>query len=334
MSRKLTNAAIQLLWLLLACDSGGFDSHRVRAPTKLAFTVQPTAAMAGAAISPAVALAVQDADGNTVVNGSPSIAVAISSNPAGGTLSGTATVTAVNGVATFSNLSLDKSGTGYTLTAGATGLTGAISSPFEVTPAVATKLAFGVQPTTTAVGYTIAPAVQVVIQDAQGNTATSASPSVTVAIGTNPAGATLLGTATVAAASGVATFSNLSLDRFGTGYKLTADAAGLTGATSSPFDVTDPVDTVSITPAYVNARAGDQVGLTATTLNSAGNVLTGRTVTWSTSDWRVVYLLWDGVVCGLASGSATITATSEGKSGTALVTVSGGSSIACCYAGC
>src|SRR5215813_11752680 len=132
MSRKLTNAVIQLLWLVLACDSGGFDPHRDRAATKLAFTVQPTGAAADAAISPTVAVTVQDADGNTVTSASTSITVAIETNPALGTLSGTATVTAVNGVATFPNLSINHPGTGYTLTASAVGLNGATSASFDV----------------------------------------------------------------------------------------------------------------------------------------------------------------------------------------------------------
>ena len=51
-----------------------------------------------------------------------------------GTLSGTTIVTAVNGVATFSDLSIDKAGNGYTLVAAASGLTGATSTTFNITP--------------------------------------------------------------------------------------------------------------------------------------------------------------------------------------------------------
>src|SRR5205823_9379561 len=50
-----------------------------------------------------------------------------------GTLSGTTTVAAVNGVATFANLNINNPGTGYTLTASATNLTGASSSGFNLT---------------------------------------------------------------------------------------------------------------------------------------------------------------------------------------------------------
>src|SRR5438874_13202029 len=95
---------------------------------KLAFIVQPSYAVAGAASTPAVQVAVQDAQGNTVTTATTSVTVAIGTNPASGALSGTTTVAAVNGVATFSNLSIDTAGNGYTLTPSATGLTGATTS--------------------------------------------------------------------------------------------------------------------------------------------------------------------------------------------------------------
>jgi len=106
------------------------------------------------------------------------------------------------------------------------------------TTSVATKLAFTVQPGRAAAGTPIAPALQVAIQDASGNTVTSATTSVTVALGTNPSGASLFGTATVAAVNGVATFSSLSINNVGTGYTLTASASGLSEATSASFNVT------------------------------------------------------------------------------------------------
>src|SRR6185295_4677299 len=100
-----------------------------------------------------------------------SVTVAIGTNPGGGTLSGTTTVSAVSGVASFSNLSIDKSGAGYTLTA-----------------AAASKLAFSVQPTNATAGVSISPSVQVTVQDAFSNTVTTSTASIAVAIGTNPGG--------------------------------------------------------------------------------------------------------------------------------------------------
>src|SRR5207245_2720140 len=104
-------------------------------------------------------------------------------------------------------------------------------------PPAAAKLAFSGQPSNAVAGAANTPAVQVAVQDALGNTVTTATSSITMAIGTNPASGTLSGTMTVAAISGVATFSTLILNRAGTGYTLTASATGLTGATSSAFSI-------------------------------------------------------------------------------------------------
>src|SRR5215510_6321443 len=80
-------------------------------------TSPPPPPAASNAITPAVSVWVLNAQGYTVTSGSVSITVAIGTNPAGGTLSGTTTVAAVGGVAIFSNLSIDTPGLGYTLTA-------------------------------------------------------------------------------------------------------------------------------------------------------------------------------------------------------------------------
>src|SRR4029077_2479354 len=192
------------------------------AAAKLAFTVQPTNVAAGASITPGVQVSVQDAQGNTLTTAVNSITMAIGTNPSGGTLSGTTTVAAVNGVASFANLSINKTGTGYTLAASATGLTGSTSTAFNVTAGAAAKLAFTVQPTNVAAGASITPAVQVTVQDSQGNTVTTATNSISMIIGTNPGGGPLSGTTTVAAVKGVATFSNLSINAAGTGYTLAA----------------------------------------------------------------------------------------------------------------
>src|SRR5207244_3285102 len=198
------------------------------AAAQLVFTVQPSNTTSGAAVTPAVQVTAQDAQGNTATGFTGIVAVAIVNNPGGGSLSGTTSVAAVGGVATFSNLSVDKVGTGYTLAASATGPAGGTSAAFNITPGVASRLVFSVQPTTTTAGSVVTPAVQVTAQDAQGNTASGFSGSVTVAIGTNPSGGTLSGTTTAAAVAGVGTFSTLSIDKSGTGYTLTSSATGLT----------------------------------------------------------------------------------------------------------
>ena len=141
-------------------------------------------------------------------------------------------------MATFNNLSINKVGNGYVLTATDGSLTNAASSGFNITIGAAAKLAFSQQPENTTAGTSISPAITVLVQDAHGNTITSDTSSVSLAITTNPPGNGVLGgTATVAAVNGVATFSNLSINKAGIGYVLTATDGTLASGTSNNFNI-------------------------------------------------------------------------------------------------
>jgi uncharacterized protein YjdB len=101
---------------------------------------------------------------------------------------------------------------------------------------------------------------------------------------------------------------------------ITATSEGK-GGTASVTVTPVPVATVSVSPPTPSVIVGQTVQLTATTRDANNNVLTGRTVTWSSSNTGIARVSSSGVVTGVAAGSATITATREGKSGTASVTV-------------
>lgn len=99
----------------------------------VAFSVQPTDTCADATITPAVTVRIEDASNVLVTSSTAAVTLAIGTNPGGGTLSGTLTVNAVGGVATFSDLSIDAAGVGYTLVASSSGLTSDTSSTFDIT---------------------------------------------------------------------------------------------------------------------------------------------------------------------------------------------------------
>src|SRR5438046_917877 len=244
--------------------------------TQLVFSVQPTPTVAGAAITPDVQVTAQDGQGNTATGFTGNITVAIGTNPGTGTLSGTKTVAAVAGGATFSGRSIDKAGTASTLTAPGAGST--TSTAFNITPATATALVFSVEPTNTVAGAIITPAVQITAQDGNGNTATGFTGNITVAIGTNPSTGTLSSTKTVAAVAGVATFAGLSTDKAGTGHYPTASRSGST--TSTAFNITPATATplvfwVQPTNAVAGAAITPAVQITAQ--DASGNTATGFT---------------------------------------------------------
>jgi hypothetical protein len=151
--------------------SAASNSVGVHTPKQLAFTGQPATTTAGTAISPAVAVTVQDVFGNAVAAAGISVTVAIGTNPGAGTLSGQKTAsTNSSGVATFSSLSIDKAATGYRLAATSSGLTAATSGTFTITAAAATQFAITSSPVSGAAASTatLGP-ITVQEQDAFGN---------------------------------------------------------------------------------------------------------------------------------------------------------------------
>lgn len=98
----------------------------------LVFLVQPSSAAAGGVIKPPVQVAIQDANGATVTSSNLPITLALGNNPGNAKLSGTLTVAAVGGIATFGDLEIDVDGVGYTLTASATNVAGATSAAFDI----------------------------------------------------------------------------------------------------------------------------------------------------------------------------------------------------------
>jgi len=104
---------------------------------------------------------------------------------------------------------------------------------------------------------------------------------------------------------------------------ITAASGGKSGTATIAVSLA-PVASVTVSPSQLNLRDRDnqRTGtLTATLRDAGGNVLTGRSVAWSSSNIQVATVTQSGVVTAQKAGDATITAASEGKSGTASVQV-------------
>ena len=111
---------------------------------------------------------------------------------------------------------------------------------------------------------------------------------------------------------------------------VTAVGAGAGFATTTitqtgPITITQaPVARVVISPSPFTLTAGTALQLTATTLDGSGGVLSGRAVSWTSSDDTKATVSSSGVVVGVAAGSVTISATSELVSASAAGTVAAG----------
>ena len=296
------------------------------APTQLAFVQGPSNVAAGATITPSVTVAVEDANGNVeTADNATTVSLAIGTNPGGGTLTGGSAVTVASGIATFSGLSINKAGTGYTLTASSTpSHTAATSAAFNVTPGAPTKLAFVQGPSNVAAGATITPSVTVAVEDANGNVETADNATtVSLAIGTNPGGGTLTGGSAVTVASGIATFSGLSINKAGTGYTLTASSTPTrTAATSAAFNITPGAPTqLAFVQGPSNAAAGATItpSVTVAVEDANGNVETAdnaTTVSLAIGTNPGGGTLTGGSAVTVASGIATFSGLSINKAGT------------------
>jgi hypothetical protein len=220
---------------------GGATSSPFRvspgAVTQVLFGTEPGASTAGAPIAGPPAVHLADAYGNRQPAATDPVNLSIAANPGGDTLTGTTTVDAVAGVATFSDLVLRKAAAGYRLLASSGAATPGTSAAFTVGAGTATALELVAAPASAAAGAPLTPAPAFRVVDAFGNTTTSPPVAVTVALGANPSAGTLSGATAAATAAGAVSFPGLTIDRAGAGYTLTASAAGLGPATTAAFDV-------------------------------------------------------------------------------------------------
>jgi len=106
---------------------------------------------------------------------------------------------------------------------------------------------------------------------------------------------------------------------------ITATSSGQSGTSNITVTAVPPpppvVTTVTVSPGSASIGVGATTPLSATVRDAQGNIMTGQTVTWSTDNAAVATVSSSGVVTGVAAGSATITATSSGKTGTSSITV-------------
>ncbi len=275
----------------------GTAAITVTVPPVASVSVSPTSATVLVGQTVQLTATPKDVNGSALIG---RVVTWASSAPGVATVSASGLVTAVAaGTATLTATSEGKSGTATVTT------TGVPVALVTVTPASTSLL----------VGQTAQ--LSVTTKDSAGNvltgrTITWASSSTTVA--------------TVSAAG-------LVTAKVAGSATITASSEGKNGTATVTVTVA-PVASVTVTPTPASVAAGQTVQLTATPKDANGNPLTGRAVTWATSNAAVATVSAGGLVSGLVVGTATITATSEGQSGSSALTVSAaaaGCATACRY---
>ena len=291
----------------------------VISPARSLITVSSATVVSGNAVT--LRLQGKDGAGNNITTGGATVVFAFSGGASTGNIGTTAD--SGNGVytATFTGV-LAGAATSIGATIDGNPVTTARPT-VTVTPGAPAQLAFTVPPGIVAAGIVMTPAIQVAARDLAGNLAPSFGGDVTIAIGTNPVGGLLAGTANQTASGGVATFSDLAIDLPGIGYTLTASAAGLAGATTAAFDVVAPTGTIYWASAVSGAWSNPA--------NWTGGVVPGPTETAAITipgTYTVTLDVGDtiaGLQVGGSSGAQTLLA--QGKtllvSGTSQINANG-----------
>jgi len=285
----------------------------------LIFQVQPDGATSSGGVFPVQpTVAIEDGDGNVVTSTSASVTLTLQGS---GTLGGcTGAVNTSSGVASFSGCKV--SGTtdilSDTLTATATGgyANSVVSNPFNITGA-ASKLAFSTQPTSDTGGGVLAAQPAVTVEDSSGHVVTASTASITIA----PSGDTLVcrtSGLTIAAAYGSAQFGGCAITTAGSNFTLSSSSSGLTGATSSTFNVTISSPTVTSPSSSSPQNLAKTQTMTFTVTGT--NLAYGSTVADSGGHFTITGSTW------LSSTQISVTAfcLSDGTDGLVVTNPDGG----------
>jgi uncharacterized protein YjdB len=253
---------------------------------------------------PVASVAVTPPSATVQVNATTQL-TAVTRDAGGNVLSGRAVTwsTSAAGTATVSASGLVRGVAAgqATITATSEGQTGTSSITVQVAPVATVTVA----PANPSIAINGTVQLSATLKDAGGNVLTGRS----VTWSTSASGtATVSGSGLVTGvAAGQAT--------------ITATSEGQAGTSTVTVQAPAPVATVTVSPSAPNVSIGASTQLTATLKDASGNVLTGRTITWSSSATSIATVSSTGLVTGVAAGQATVTATSEGQSGTSTITV-------------
>ena len=263
-------------------------SSGLTSATSAALNVTPTAAQLIVMLQPpasvvagtgfGLSVAVADASGTLVSSYNGSVTIALANDPVGGQLSGVLTVSAVNGVATFSGLSINVAASGYTLRATSGALAAAVTAPVAVNPGPVPHLAIFVGSGVVTTGSPFV--ITVDAEDASGATESGFSGYVTLSLGSDPTGATLGGALTLPVSDGQVTFYGLTLNAAGSGDTILATSSGFVAAITSPITVISPpaapTGAVSAGPPS-RIGANQTFGVTVEVVDASGNLASGYT---------------------------------------------------------
>jgi hypothetical protein len=260
----------------------------VGAPSRLVFTTQPVGGSEATNFATEPVVTIEDTNGNVVTGDTGAVALSVGSytSSSGGSTQGTlgcssTTVSAVAGVATFSNCQI--SGTAaagtYSLSAAQGGVSTGASSTFTIGASSATKLVFTAPASSSGFsGAAFATQPVATMEDANGNAVTSWSTSVTLGLSAQPgSGATLSCVSNpLAVVNGVAGFSGCQISGQTGNYTLSATSGGYSATSVINIAVGAPSKLIFTTAPVGNVKEATNFSTepVVTVEDSGGNIVT------------------------------------------------------------
>ena len=239
-------------------------------------TTQPSGAVNGTALTSQPVITIAYPSGHTVTGFIGNVVASLNNGTGTETLTGTDTVAAVAGIASFDDLVITCTAGNFTLTFTPVGASAVTSASFALTAGAASTIAINAgnnQSATAGTAVTTAPSV--IVKDANNNPVSGVSVTFGVATG----GGSLGSPATVTTgADGIATSPAWTLGTVAGGNTLSATSGSLSG---SPLTFTATA-TYTISVAAIAGVTAPVTGATPVTTTTAGTGYTG-TVTWSES---------------------------------------------------
>ena len=347
-------AGVLVSSLIVACGGSSDLTPPPAAPVISSFTASPSSIVVGGSstlawtVSGATSLSINQGVGgvagtSTTVSPTTTTTYSLTATNAGGSVTATTTVTvsstpppAAPVISSFtaspSSIVVGGSSTLAWTVSGATSLSinqgvgGVAGTSTTVSPTTtttysltATNAGGSVTATTTVtVSSTPPPAAPVI-------SSFTASPSSIVVGGSSTLAWTVSGATSLSinqGVGGVAGTSTTVSPTTTTTYSLTATNAGGSVTATTTVTVSQvPVSTVTVSVANSTIYTGHTTQATAVTRDASGNVLAGRAVTWGTNNGSVATVDTVGLVSAVGVGTVIITATSEGRVGTASIAV-------------
>ena len=313
--QSINRAALAAISLFAGCGDSATGSGDPT-PSRLFVSRAPSASAVNRtafAIQPIVQL--RSASNEAVELAGVLITASIKTGP--GSLQGATTaVTDDEGKATFTDLAIGGVAGAKTLAFNSEGLTEATAT-ITTTAGAATSIvlqAGDAQTEAEGIAVPVRPAVKAM--DIDGNAKSGVSVTFSIVAGGGTLGAPVQNTD----AAGVAAVGSWAMGAAGA-QSLLGSATGLGSVAFTATSLRLNVASVVVTAPSASMIVNTTLQMTATPQDSVGRPLAGRTIVWSSNDQALATISVAGLVTGKLPGSPTMSAVSEGKTGTRGVTV-------------